>query len=165
MRDRPSITLLSPEHDRRHFTCGVPVLDRYLAEGAGQDMRRRAALCYVAHEPGSARVLGYYTLAAGSVPLDGLSDELRRRLPRYPAVPVARIGRLAVALALHGGGLGAALLWDAALRAGRSELGVVALAVDAKDDRAASFYARHGFVPLRDAPLRLVLSLATAARA
>jgi predicted GNAT family N-acyltransferase len=78
-------------------------------------------------------------------------------LPRYPTVPVARIGRLAVHQVFHGRGLGGALIADAALRALRSEVAVFALVVDAKDETAAAFCAHHGFgakarqlfVPLR----------------
>jgi hypothetical protein len=38
------------------------------------------------------------------------------------------------------------LLWDAAMRAARSEIAVVALVVDAKDDQAEAFYLHHDFV-------------------
>ncbi|MBS0476773.1 MAG: GNAT family N-acetyltransferase, partial [Proteobacteria bacterium] len=93
----------------------------------------------------SGRIAGYYTLAAGGVPLNDLPPELTKRLPRYPSVPVARVGRLAVDRAFHGRKLGAALLADAALRAARSEVAVYALIVDAKDDAAAAFYRHHGF--------------------
>ena len=43
--------------------------------------------------------------------------DLTRRLPRYPSVPAARIGRLAIDRRFQGRGLGAALLLNAALRA------------------------------------------------
>ncbi len=33
--------------------------------------------------------------------------------------------------------------------------------VDAKDDKAATFYRHHGFIPLTDTPLTLFLPLAT----
>jgi predicted N-acetyltransferase YhbS len=85
---------------------------------------------------------------------------LAKRLPRYPAVPVARLGRLAVAGAYHGRKLGSALLWDAVQRASRSEVAVYALVVDAKDEVAESFYPHHGFVPFGGTPGTLVLPLA-----
>jgi hypothetical protein len=44
-----------------------------------------------------------------------------------------------------------------------AEVGGVALAIDAKDDKAASWYVRFGALPLLDDPLRLVLPLATIA--
>jgi len=39
-------------------------------------------------------------------------------------------------------------------------VGVHALFVDAKDERAAAFYAKYGFRPLPSDPLRLVLVVA-----
>ena len=63
---------------------------------------------------------------------------------------------------VQGQGLGELLLTSAI---GRSKLvlehvGVHALFVDAKDERAASFYTRYGFRPLPSDPLRLVLVIA-----
>jgi predicted N-acetyltransferase YhbS len=98
-------------------------------------------------------------LAAAGILLAQMPIRLAKRLPRYPVVPVARLGRLAVALAYHGRKLGGALLWDAVERASRSEVAVYALVVDAKDDQAESFYLHHGFVPFGDTPRTLLLPL------
>jgi len=158
------IEALSPEHDRAGFTCGSNALDRYLREQASQDMRRRTSVCYVALDARSGAIAGYYTLAAGSVPLTGLSEAMTKKLPRYPLVPVARLGRLAVSTAFQGQQLGAALLWDAGLRAMRSGMGVFALVVDAKDETAAAFYKHHGFTAFSINPLTFVLPIATLAK-
>ena len=150
---------LGPDHDRGQFRCGIEALDRYLREQAGQDVRRRVTACFVAHELSSVRIAGYYTLAAGAVLLGELPAALVKRLPRYPSVPVARLGRLAVALEFQGRRLGGALLWDAVERAARSEVAVYAILADAKDDAAARFYRHHGFVPLGGSPDTLLLPL------
>jgi GNAT superfamily N-acetyltransferase len=150
---------LGPNHDRIGFSCGVDALDRYFKEQAGQDVRRRAAACFVAREIATDRIAGFYTLAAGGILLTGMPAGLAKRLPRYPMVPVARLGRLAVSLADHGRKLGGALLWDAVERAGRSEAAVYALAVDAKDEQAESFYLHHGFVAFGGVPRALILRL------
>jgi GNAT superfamily N-acetyltransferase len=150
---------LGPGHDHAEFACGVDALDHYFREQAGQDMRRRVTACFVAREIATNRVAGFYTLAAGGVLLAKLPVRLAKRLPRYPAVPIARLGRLAVARAWHGRKLGGALLWDAVDRARRSEVAVYALVVDAKDEQAESFYLHHGFVPFSDTPGTLVLPL------
>ena len=139
------VEVLGPGHARDGFTCGVAALDHYLARQASQDVRRRVSACYVAVEIASGKVAGYYTLAAAGVPLTGLPEELARGLPRYPSVPVARVGRLAVERSFHGQKLGGALLADAAVRAMRSEVAVFALVVDAKDEAAVAFYRHHGF--------------------
>jgi GNAT superfamily N-acetyltransferase len=154
------IEALGPHHDRATFACGVPALDRYLREQAAQDMRRRVTACYLAVETGTGQVAGYYTLAAAGIPLGDLPEPLAKRLPRYPSVPVARLGRLAVGQAHQGRQLGAALLWDAATRAARSEVAVFALVVDAKDDQAEAFYRHHGFLAFGSLARQLILPLA-----
>jgi GNAT superfamily N-acetyltransferase len=153
------VETLGAHHDRTVFCCGVDALDRHFRERVTQDVRRRATACYVVVDAAAGRVAGYHTLAASGVNLRDLPDNLARRLPRYPLVPVARLGRLAVDEAYRGRQLGAVLLWDAAMRAARSELGVFAVVVDAKDDRAAEFYVHHGFAAFGGSPHQLILSL------
>jgi ribosomal protein S18 acetylase RimI-like enzyme len=150
---------LAPGHSRAGFLCGAQALDAYFARQATQDVRRRASACFVAVEASTGKVAGYYTLSAGGVPLTDLPDEMSRRLPRYPSVPVARLGRLAVDKAFHGRKLGGALLADAAIRALRSEVAVLALVVDAKDDAAEAFYRHHGFERFGTRARQLILSL------
>ena len=158
---RFSITSLSDEHDRSTFESASPILYRYFREQATQDVRRLVTACYVATPLDTVLVAGFYTLAAGSVVLSDLPEAMAKKLPRYPAVPVARLGRLAVDRRFTGQQLGAALLWDAAQRALASSLAAFALVVDAKDDRAAAFYRHHGFIPCADQPLQLFLPLAS----
>lgn len=153
------VETLGPGHDRNAFSCGVAVLDQYLARQANQDIRRRVSACYVAIEASSGRIAGFYTLAASGVPLTDLPETLSTRLPRYPSVPVARIGRLAVDRAFHGQKLGGALLADAAMRAARSEVAVFALVVDAKDDSSEAFYRHHGFEIFGSQARQLIVSL------
>lgn len=154
------IEILGAHHDRKSFFSDVAALDRYFAEQATQDVRRRVAACYVAVEVATGAVAGYYTLSAGGIALSEMLESLAKRLPRYPSVPVARLGRLAVAHACRGRSLGAALLWDAASRAVRSEVAMVSLVVDAKDETSAAFYRHHGFAPLGTGTHRMVLALA-----
>lgn len=153
------LEVLRAEHDRKAFSCGVESLDRYFREQATQDIRRRVSACYVAIDEATSAIAGYYTLAAGGVPLDEMPSQLAKRLPRYASVPVVRMGRLAVDQHYRGKKLGAALLWDAVLRATRSEIAAFALVVDAKDTTAADFYRHHGFVALDDEQRRWLLPL------
>lgn len=154
-----TIEPLAPSHDHTEFTCGVDALDRYLRQQASQDVRRRATACFVAREIATDRIAGFYTLAAGGILLAEMPARLAKRLPRYPMVPIARLGRLAVDLTYRGFRLGGALLWDAVDRAGRSEVAVYALVVDAKDEQAGRFYLHHGFVAFGDKPRTLILPL------
>ena len=159
MADTFVIERLGSHHGRATFSCGVDALDRYFREQAGQDVRRRASACFVAREIATDRVAGFYTLAAGGVLLTQLPAQLAKRAPRYPMVPVARLGRLAVALRCRGRKLGAALLWDAIDRAAKSEIAVYAIIVDAKDESAKNFYLHYGFVPFGDTSKSLILPL------
>jgi ribosomal protein S18 acetylase RimI-like enzyme len=153
------IEVLAPAHDRTRFSCGVDVLDRYFREQVTQDTRRRATACYVAIEESEGKIAGFYTLAAAGVVLSDLPPELAKRLPRYPSVPVARLGRLAVDQSDRGRKLGSALLWDGLTRAFRSEIAVFALIVDAKDEAAEAFYRHHGFVAFGSRARQLILPL------
>jgi ribosomal protein S18 acetylase RimI-like enzyme len=154
------IEVLSAQHDRAAFSCGIEPLDRYLRTQATQDIRRRVSACYVALDTQTQAIAGYYTLAAGGVPLAEMPPTLSKGLPRYAAVPVVRMGRLAVDERYRGQKLGAALLWDAVLRASRAEIAAFALVVDAKDETAAAFYRHHGFVSLTEADRQWMLPLA-----
>ncbi|NDV73501.1 GNAT family N-acetyltransferase [Burkholderia cenocepacia] len=153
------VAALEAAHDRSRFACGTPALDRYLCEVVTQDVRRRVAACFVMLD-GNV-VAGYYTLSAASVALTDLPHAIARKLPRYPAIPVVRMGRLAVDQAYRGRRLGAALLVNALQRAAKSEIAAVALTVDAKDETAAAFYRHFGFAPLTSDPLALFMPLAT----
>jgi ribosomal protein S18 acetylase RimI-like enzyme len=153
------IEVLNGQHDREKFSCRVETLDRYFLERVSQDVRRRATACYVASATDTGRIAGYYTLAAGGVPLNNMPEDIIKRLPRYPSVPVARLGRLAVDVDFQGQQLGGALLWDAVTRALRSEIAVFAVVVDAKDDHAAAFYRHHGFSTLSTITRQLILPL------
>ena len=153
------LEVLRAEHDRKVFSCGVESVDRYFREQVTQDIRRRVSACYVAVDAETSSIAGYYTLAAGGVPLVEVPAPLAKRLSRYAAVPVVRMGRLAVDQRYRGQKLGAALLWDAVLRAARSEIAAFALVVDAKDATAADFYRHHGFVALGDEQRRWLLPL------
>ena len=155
---------LCRDHDRAAFRSGVDALDRYLRELALQDMRRRVAGCFVALND-ARTIVGFYTLAATAIAADALPSELTRRLPRYPLVPSVLVGRLAVALDYQGQGLGRALIFDAAIRTDRLGIGAFAIIVDAKDDRAASFYQSSGFALIPGEARRLFVPIATALRA
>lgn len=155
------IAALEGSHDRSQFSCGEPALDRYLREQVSQDIRRRVAACFVAVTD-ELQIAGYYTLSTASVPLTDLPDALRRKLPRYAAVPAIRMGRLAVDGTFKGKGLGSALLSNALRRAIDSEIPAAVLIVDAKDEQAADFYRHLGFIELGSDPLHLFLPLATA---
>lgn len=151
---------LDPALDRAAFRCGNEALDHYFRQRVTQDICRRVTSCFVALEVND-RVAGFYTLAATSILLDALPENVLKKLPRYPSIPAIRMGRLAVDHAARGKGLGGALLADALWRSASAEIAAYALVVDAKDDAAVTFYEHHGFVRFTSEPRSLFLPLAT----
>jgi predicted GNAT family N-acyltransferase len=153
---------LGPAHDRAAFSCGVEALDNYLRRQASQDVKKRVAVAFVL-TPDGKTVAGYYTLSQYSVELDAIPDRLAAKLPKYPFVPATLIGRLAVSNEFRGQGLGELLLMDALSRclSGSKQAASAAVIVDAKDDRAAGFYKKYGFIDLPKTPKRLFLPMAT----
>ena len=150
-------------HDRPAFDCGVPALNEYLQRFARQNHESGGAKTFVAVGPPTpAVILGYYTISPGAIAFARAPAALTRKLGGYE-VPVFRLGRLAVSRALQGHGLGGDLLLAAGEKASAvaREVGGVALAMDAKDDRAAGWYERFGALRLLDDPLKLVLPLET----
>lgn len=151
-----SISPLSASDIRSEFSCGTDALDRYFREIVTQDIKRRITSCYVAKSLDEDTIAGFYTLSAASIPMTALPQAFSKKLPRYPVVPVARLGRLAVDARFKGLKLGAALIWDAIARSARSEVTVYALAVDAKDESAEAFYRHLGFIALEPFQTQLI---------
>jgi len=157
---------LKQEHDRGRFDCGEAALDEYLRRYARQNQDSGIARSFVAvggAEP--KRVLGYYSLAVGAIDRANLPAQAAKRFPGFP-IPIARIGRLAVDRAMQGRGLGEDLMMDALRRSMRvaAEVGIVAVLIDAKHERAKRFYARYEFDALPDQPLTLWLPMAAVRR-
>lgn len=154
------IEALDAHHDRAGFRCGVTELDTYLQQRAGQDLKRKLAAVF-ALTADSKTVAGFYTLSSHSVSAADLPPELAKRLPRFP-LPVTLLGRMAVAQALQGAGLGEYLLLDALNRAlkGSRQVASWAVVVDAKAG-ARNFYLKHDFIPLPTSPDRLFLPMQT----
>jgi GNAT superfamily N-acetyltransferase len=152
------------QHDRAAFSCGKPDLDTYIREQASQDQRRNAAVCWVLPDiENPTLICGYYTLSAYSIRLNELPPDVARRFPRYPNVPAALLGRLAVDSRWRRRRLGEHLLLDAMARVLEQSdgLAIAALVVDARDSEAAAFYAHYDFIAFPTTPLRLFLSMKT----
>jgi GNAT superfamily N-acetyltransferase len=154
-------------HDRKRFDCGAPELNEYLARYARQNHKSGGAKTFVAVSPaGPEHVLGFYSISPGAIEFAHVPAEFTKRLGRYD-VPAFRLARLAVDLSVQGRGFGGELLLAAGERAltVAGEVGGVALAIDATDRTAAQWYERFGASPLLDEPLKLILPLATVAKA
>jgi ribosomal protein S18 acetylase RimI-like enzyme len=149
---------LGAEHDRSGFSCGVEALERYLKTQTGQDQRRGAASCFVALDASNV-LAGYYTLAMTSVDLADLPDSMAKKLPRYPKIPAALLGRLAIDQRFQRHKLGQRLLYSAMLQIVRSNIACAMFVVDAKDEMAAAFYTKFGFLRLGSCGLKLFMPI------
>lgn len=150
--------LLTERHNRDEFDCGSEPLNQYLRQHAWVNQQAGAARTYVA--TCGDRLVGYYTLAYGSIEHQEATPRVRKGLARHP-IPVMALARLAVDQSYHGRGIGKGLLRDALLRTLQAAeiAGLRAVIVHAKDPGARSFYARFGFEssPLDEFHLMLLL--------
>jgi GNAT superfamily N-acetyltransferase len=148
---------------REAFDCGDAALNEFLRRHARKSHELGGAKTFCAvddADPG--RILGFYSLSPGSVSFGRTPETVKRGLARHE-VPVFRLARLAVDGSAQGRGLGGQLLLAAGKRCllVAAQVGGVALLIDAKNERAAEWYAGYGAVPLLDSPLALVLPLKT----
>jgi GNAT superfamily N-acetyltransferase len=92
------------------------------------------------------KVLGYYSLSAGSVRQEDSPVRIAKGLAKHP-IGVILLARLAVDRAEHGAGLGKTLLADALARAlsAADSIGARAILAHAVDEEAAAFYKKFGF--------------------
>lgn len=131
--------------DRNDFSCGQADLDRFFQHYAGQNQfKLHLSVTYVAVL--NERVVGFATVAAGSMERASVpSVRLRKRLPAYP-LPVVRLARLGVDRRAQGHGIGKALLRHVLSIAvhQRDTVGCVGVVTDAKPD-AVAFYENLGF--------------------
>jgi GNAT superfamily N-acetyltransferase len=155
-------TSIASDHDLEPFSCGVPPLDNWLKQRARQNEVSGASRTYVVCA--AQRVVGYHSLAAGSVLHHVATGRVRRNMP--DPVPVALLGRLAVDQQWQGRKIGPALLQDAVQRViGAAEMiGVRALLVHAINDDAKTFYEHWGLRPSPIEPMTLMISLDEARR-
>lgn len=154
------IERLAPHHQRADFDCGQSDLNEFLHRQANQLARKGFGKTYVALADDGVAVVGFVTVSAGQVQTRQLP--LHSKLPRYPA-PVLRIGRLAVDLRAQGRGTGQQLMSFALQLALEfaNVVGIYAVVVDAKHEKAKAFYETLGFTATLDNPLCLYLPVST----
>ena len=143
---------LGPHHNIEHFTCGVKALDDWLRDHALENQRRDLSRVFVLLDDASA-VVGYYSLTMGGVSRESLPRRIGRGLPGIE-IGMVLLGRLAIATAAQGAGLGRDLLIEALDRAVIAGEHAAArfVAVDPIDESARQFYEKFGFRAVPDDP-------------
>jgi GNAT superfamily N-acetyltransferase len=158
---------ISKKHDRDAFDCGEEALNEFLRRYARKSHDLGGAKTFLAIDDEDKKtILGFYSLSPASVEYARTPEIVKRGLARHD-VPGFRLARLAVDRKLQGQGIGGQLLLAAGRRClmAATEVGGVVLVIDAKNDKVAGWYASYGAMPLLDAPLTLLLTLATIAAA
>jgi len=153
---------ISKQHNREAFDCGDEALNEFLRHYARKSHERGGAKTFLAIDDADKTILGFYSLSPASVDYARTPEIVRRGLARHD-VPGFRLAGLAVDLRWQGKGIGGQLLLAAGRRCllAAAEVGGLVLVIDAKNERVAGWYASYGAAPLMDAPLTLMLALAT----
>ena len=153
---------LRPHHATEAFDSGIAELDGWLRRRARHNEAEGGSRTYVVTV--EDRVVGYYSLAAGSVVAGAATGRVRRNMPN--PIPVVILGRLAIDRAWQGRGLGGDMLRDAVLRvtAAGQAIGVRAILVHAISEGAKAFYERFGFRASPVDALTLMITLEEARR-
>lgn len=143
------------------FDCGSSVLNTYLKKYAKRNDKSGVSKVMVAcQEDVPEKVIGFYTISAGQMEFSSLPPVYKAKLPRYP-IPIVRIGRLAIDLSMQRKGCGEELLMHAFKKIIQvaEKVGIVAVVVDAKDEKLKKFYEKFGFVAFQDRPLSLFIPM------
>jgi GNAT superfamily N-acetyltransferase len=146
---------LSRDHVTAGFRSGEASLDSWLRHRALKNQLSSSSRTHVICN--EERIIGFYTLAAGSIERSEAPRNIARNAP--DPIPVIILARLAVDEDFSGLGLGAGLLSNALLRtlAVAAEVGAKAVLTHALSEKAASFYRKYGFTssPIDDMTLML----------
>jgi GNAT superfamily N-acetyltransferase len=151
------------QHDREAFDCGEAALNEFLRRYARKSHELGGAKTFLAIDNSDNKtILGFYSLSPASVTYARTPEIVTRGLARHE-VPAFRLARLAVDRRVQGQDLGGQLLLAAGRRCllASAEVGGVTLLIDARNERAARWYAGFDAVPLLDAPLSMLLPLKT----
>jgi len=140
------IRKLQKRDNRKEFCSGDIEIDRFFIKFAGQNQfKHKIGNSYVAIARSSEKILGYATISASSLKIDGLDISEFKKFPNYP-LPILRIVRFGVDKSVQSQGIGRKLLQRMLYLAIEVEelVGGVGIFVDAKED-AVAFYEKYDF--------------------
>ncbi|HEV7285768.1 MAG TPA: GNAT family N-acetyltransferase [Kaistia sp.] len=154
-------------HDRTGFRSGVDRIDNYLQNTAARHHAEDFSKTYVAVEPPSPEILGFYSLNPHAIEVSSLPVEVRKKMPRHPTIPAIYLATLAVKLSMQNRGLGTYLMSDFLRRCVdvADRVGGHFVVLDAIDENAARMYRRIGFVDLPDHWPRMIMNVAKVRKA
>jgi len=152
------IEKLRHDHAVGAFDCGHHALNRFLHQYALVNQVSGSSTTYVGVS--DQTVIGYYSLAVGSVEYEEAPARITQGLAHHP-VPIALLAKLAVDQQWQNRGVGKGLLRDAMLRTLHAAdiLGIRAMMVHAKDEGVKGFSQHFNFSPSPSDPLQLMMIL------
>ena len=156
------IEVLSKSHGRAAFDCGDVALNIFLQRVARQHITKGISKTFVLVEStNSAEIIGYMTIVVCEVYTDHIPHNWTKKYPRK--IPAAKLARLAIANNNQRKGYGELLLIDAMQKTLNvaENMGVAGLFVDAKHDKARSYYSQFGFISMAEQLENLFLPLST----
>ena len=150
--------LLDKSHHFLEFDCGKEPLNTFLLRHALANHANGSARTYVGLIENT--VVGYYSLAVGSILYDEAPERMAKGLAKHP-IPILLMARFAVDQNFQGRGIGHGLFKDALKRclSVANEAGVRAFMTHAMDEEAKRFYSRFGMMECPTNPLHLYLLL------
>jgi len=156
------LTLLAPEpldahHQCSNFSSGESALDNWLKQRALKNQRDGAARTYAVCS--DQEVVGYFSLAVGSISHNQAIGKIRRNMP--DPIPVMLLARLAVDQRWQERGLGYSMLQNAVLKTLQAAeiAGIRAMALHAISPTAKRFYHHFGFRESTSEPMTLMATL------
>lgn len=140
------IRQLNKKDNLGDFDCGDGQINSWFQQRAKQWQRKSLTVVYVMERDN--RIVGFYSLAAGSLdPDDNNPTDIQKGLPRNLLVPIILIGQLGADHRTRGQGTGSELLGDAFRRCWQlsRNVGVRAVVVHPRPG-LHEYYHRFGFV-------------------
>lgn len=148
-----NIKPLDPDVDRGAFRCGHPFIDKYVKNRCLGDHQLHKLRAYVATEPDSPIVVGFYTLSLTSLkPGEPSPADAQAKFKSW-AIPLVYLGQIGVQEEYQRKcGIGSALMIHAFEQTLRIAdiAGTFGLMLDADNDDVATFYEGWGFFRFAD---------------
>jgi len=152
------------KHDRAAFSCGETRIDNFLKNPAAKHADQDFSKTYVAIEPPSSTILGYYALCPHAIDVSTLPPKDQKLMPRHPTIGAIYLSMIGVDASAQNRGLGTLLVADAlgVCVAVADKVGGAFIVLDALNDNNARLYRRIGFadLPAPGQERRMLMSMA-----
>lgn len=152
--------VINSTHITQGYDCGKTALNDFLKKYALPNNAAGVTKTYVVTLEDQKTVVGFLSLAAGSVEHALAPERITKGTPRHP-IPVILLARLGVDLNHQKKGIGPGMLKFAFVKILEVSkiIGVRAIFIQAKDQSAIDFYTKYGLVPSPIDPFHMFMLL------